>query len=168
MNPKEETQRLSDPFHIYPAQVIRVDEAVRLKVMVHLGFGTGKSHKINLRGIRLSSEDEHFRESARGFVRNALMKSLEPEGTVNEEQMHPLGFKDDDVWLSEEGTFGRLGMVVIRVYPDEKTKHLGIGYDECGADVWYLKDETDPMEILRKGRMLNQELLNAGLAVKVE
>jgi len=152
-----------DVFNIYPARVVRVDGACRMKMHVRLGFGVTQVAKINLRGVRLVPADEHVRDQARAFVRNELMQSMEMEGSVDEERIRPLGDKDDDVWFSSEGTFGRLGMVVLRIYPDEEFLH----FTECDADVWYLKGETDPEQILKRGKLLNQVLLDKGYAQKI-
>lgn len=167
MNSKEQTERFSDPFSIFAATAVRVVRADRLKVSIEMGFGLSRSVKINLRGVRMASQDKVFCESARTFVRNELMRSLEKEGDVDEEAAHPLGFKNEDVWFSEDATMGCLGKVVLRAYPIETPDGLLV-WDDCEADVWYLKDEIDSMKILKNGKLLNQVLLDQGMAEKVE
>jgi endonuclease YncB( thermonuclease family) len=54
---------------------------------------------------------------------------------------------------------GAGGFVVIRSYKTEK-------FGRFLVDLWYIPQETDRERILREGTFLNQELLDAGLAVK--
>ena len=49
-------------------------------------------------------------------------------------------------------------LVVVKTYKAEK-------YGRFLADIWYLPDSTDREEIQSKGRWLNKELLDKGLAV---
>ena len=51
-------------------------------------------------------------------------------------------------------------VIVIRSYKSGK-------FGRFIADVWYLKGETDPEVILKKGKFLNQVLLDRGLAEKM-
>jgi len=51
-----------------------------------------------------------------------------------------------------------LPFIVIKTHSRDK-------YDRYLSDVFYLKGETDPLVVLGKGGFLNQELLDAGLAV---
>ena len=48
-----------------------------------------------------------------------------------------------------------------------KTDKIG-KYGRYIADVWYLPGSDDPAAILSQGRLLNQELLERGLAEKIE
>jgi len=51
-----------------------------------------------------------------------------------------------------------LPFIVIKTHSRDK-------YDRYLSDIFYLKGETDPKTVLENGNFLNQELLNAGLAV---
>ena len=69
--------------------------------------------------------------------------------------------KNSNTTLSKTPQTTNSPTVVIRSYKSEK-------FGRYLVDLWYLPGETDKERILKEGKLLNQALLDEGLAEKVE
>lgn len=126
--------------YTYSAEVERVIDGDTLKLQIDVGFNTRMRHTVRLRGIDCPESGTVKGEAAAQFVEQTLNSPSRTMGGEGEGDAFP---------------------IVVKTYKSDK-------FGRYLVDVWYLPGENDPEEILKRGRLLNQVLLDAGLAMKVE
>ena len=135
---KSKKQRL----YTYAAEVIKIVDADTLDLEIDVGFKTKQEHRVRLRGINAPEAGTSPGRKAKRFVERELGKCVVEK---------PL-FK---------GSRANRPLVVVKTYK------LG-QYGRYTADICYLPGETDPEVIAENGKLLNQVLVDKGLARKVE
>jgi len=134
----------SMPRHLYTyaGEVIKVVDADTFDLDIDVGFKSRQEHRVRLRGINAPEAGTPKGQKAAGFVRAELAKCVIEDRT------------------SESRRAGR-PLVVVKTYKQ------GI-YGRYIVDVYYLPGETDREVIAQKGKLLNQVLVDKGLARKIE
>jgi micrococcal nuclease len=145
--------------YTYSAKVLKVVDGDTLNVEVDVGFSMRYETKIRLRGIDCPERGTKKGEAAKKFVEDELLGK-----TLSHYDTTALSSASDSSGLEVQCPSALVSQcqgIVIRSYKSEK-------YGRFLADVWYLNGETDPEVILKKGKMLNQVLLDKSYAQKVE
>jgi micrococcal nuclease len=135
---KPKKQRL----YTYASEVIKVVDGDTLDLEIDIGFKTKQEHRVRFRGINCPEIGTAQGQKAKDFVEKELDKC-----TVEK----PL-FK---------------GFRASRPLVVAKTYKRGM-FGRYIVDVYYLPGETEPEVIAESGKLLNQVLVNKGLASKVE
>ncbi|MBI3618114.1 MAG: hypothetical protein HY210_07870 [Candidatus Omnitrophica bacterium] len=135
---KSPRQRL----YTYAAEVIKVVDADTQDLEIDVGFKSKQEHRVRLRGINAPEVGTPKGRKAKRFVEKELGKCVVEK---------PL-FK---------GNRANRPLVVVRTYK------LG-QYGRYTVDIYYLPGEADPEVIAQNGKLLNQVLVDQGLARKVE
>ncbi|MCK5591404.1 MAG: hypothetical protein KAI72_05560, partial [Candidatus Pacebacteria bacterium] len=134
---KPKAQRL----YTYAAEVIKVVDGDTLDLEIDVGFKAKHEHRVRFRGIDCPEIGTPKGKKAKEFVEEELNKCVIEQ---------PL-FK---------GSRASRPLVVI------KTFKCGM-YGRYIVDLYYLPTEKDPEMIVEKGKLLNQVLIDKGLARKV-
>ena len=127
--------------YTYASQVVRVLDGDTLELDIDVGFHLTMRHTVRLRGIDCPEKGTPAGDQATAYVQDLLGRPLSPEGGA--------------------GQPGRGQTVVIRTYKSGK-------FGRFIVDLWHLPGETDKEKILSQGLFLNQDLLDKGLAEKME
>ncbi len=135
---KPQRQRL----YTYAAEVIKIVDADTFDLEIDVGFKTKQEHRVRLRGINAPEVGTSPGRKAKRFVERELGKCVVEK---------PL-FK---------GARANRPLVVVKTYK------LG-AYGRYTVDIYYLPGETAPEKIAENGKLLNQVLVDKGLARKVE
>ena len=135
---KLQRQRL----YTYASEVIKIVDADTFDLEIDVGFKTKQEHRVRLRGINAPEVGTSPGRKAKRFVERELGKCVVEK---------PL-FK---------GTRANRPLVVVKTYK------LG-QYGRYTVDIYYLAGEADPEVIAENGKLLNQVLVDKGLARKVE
>lgn len=135
---KSPKQRL----YTYAAEVIKVVDADTQDLEINVGFKTKQEHRVRLRGINAPEAGTSQGRKAKRFVERELAKCVVEK---------PL-FK---------GNRANRPLVVVKTYKMGQ-------YGRYTVDIYYLAGEADPEVIAEKGKLLNQVLVDKGLARKVE
>ncbi len=134
---KLQRQRL----YTYASEVIKIVDADTFDLEIDVGFKTKQEHRVRLRGINAPEVGTSPGRKAKRFVERELGKCVVEK---------PL-FK---------GTRANRPLVVVKTYK------LG-QYGRYTVDIYYLPGEADPEVIAESGKLLNQVLVDKGLARKV-
>lgn len=135
---KPRKQRL----YTYAAEVIKIVDADTFDLEINVGFKTKQEHRTRLRGINAPEAGTSPGRKAKRFVERELAKCVVEK---------PL-FK---------GNRASRPLVVVKTYK------LG-QYGRYTVDIYYLPGEADPETIAATGKLLNQVLIDKGLARKAE
>jgi endonuclease YncB( thermonuclease family) len=135
---------IEQKLYTYSAEVLKVVDADTLELDIDVGFNTWMKHKVRLRGINCPELKTKKGEKAKKFVEKELTDSAHASDAIR----YPLNAI-------------RSTQVIIRTYRTEK-------FGRYLVDLWYLNGEANKEQILSKGNLLNQVLLDEGLAEKVE
>ncbi len=135
------------PFNIYPAEPLEVIDGDTLDVRLDLGFHTWSSQRVRLRGINCA-------EIRRGGVTPPGFHQS-PHATNGSGNPTPTGD------LAKEFVINKLKDIKILVIKTHKTDIYG----RYVADVYYHPSYTKKADIIKYGFCLNQQLIEAGLAV---
>jgi len=134
---KPKKQRL----YTYASEVIKVVDADTLDLEIDIGFKTKQEHRVRLRGINCPELGTPEGRKAKRFVEKEVKKCIVQK---------PL-FK---------------GCRVSRPLVVVKTFKQGM-FGRYIVDLYYLPGETNPEVIAEKGKLLNQVLVDKGLARKI-
>ena len=135
---KLQRQRL----YTYASEVIKIVDADTFDLEIDVGFKTKQEHRVRLRGINAPEVGTSPGRKAKRFVERELGKCVVEK---------PL-FK---------GTRANRPLVVVKTYKMGQ-------YGRYTADICYLPGEANPETIAESGKLLNQVLVDQGLARKVE
>ena len=135
---KPRKQRL----YTYAAEVIKIVDADTQDLEIDVGFKAKQEHRVRLRGINAPEAGTSPGRKAKRFVERELAKCVVEK---------PL-FK---------GARANRPLVVVKTYKMGQ-------YGRYTVDIYYLPGEADPEIIVEKGKLLNQVLVDKGLARKVE
>ena len=141
---KQQAAKLKDKqqkLYTYAAEVVKVVDGDTLDLNIDIGFNTWMKHRVRLRGINCPEVKTKKGDKAKAFVEKELLNST------------------GDLVTGDLVT--QIFPVVIRTYKTEK-------FGRYLVDLWYLKGESNKERILSEGNLLNQVLLDNGLAEKVE
>ena len=127
--------------HTYASEVIKVIDGDTLDLEIDVGFKAKHEHRVRFRGIDCPEIGTPEGKKAKAFVEKELNKCIITK---------PL-FK---------GSHANRPLVVI------KTFKYGM-YGRYIVDIYYLPGEKNPEMIASKGKLLNQVLIDRGLARKV-
>lgn len=130
--------------YTYSAQVLKVVDADTFDLDIDIGFRASMKPRVRLRGINCPEAGTKKGEKARAFVEDVLGAG---GGSASIVEAEPPRSRDTQV-IIRSYKIGKFGRYIV--------------------DLWYLKGETDKEKILEKGRLLNQALLDEGLAEKIE
>jgi micrococcal nuclease len=131
---KKTGQRL----YTYIAWVTRVVDGDTLVLDIDVGFKTRQEHRVRLRGIDCPEMSTQKGEQAKQFVLDELQKcAIAHDPALNREATPPL--------------------VAVKTYKQGM-------YGRYIVDVYYLPGESSPEKITKNGKLLNQVLLDKGLA----
>ncbi len=124
----------------YAAQVIKVVDGDTLDLEIDVGFKIRQEHRVRLRGINCPEMSTPQGEEAKKFVVKELHKCAvkKPSG---------------------KGQYASRPVVVVQTFK------RGL-YGRYIVDIYYLPGENNPEAVAQKGKLLNQVLLDKGLAVK--
>lgn len=128
--------------YTYAAEVIKIVDADTFDLEIDVGFKTKQEHRVRLRGINAPEIGTSAGRKAKRFVERELGKCVVEK---------PL-FK---------GTRANRPLVVVKTYK------LG-RHGRYTVDIYYLPGEAAPEVIVENGKLLNQVLVDKGLARKVE
>lgn len=128
--------------YTYAAEVIKIVDADTFDLEIDVGFKTKQEHRVRLRGINAPEIGTPQGRKAKRFVERELGKCVVEK---------PL-FK---------GTRANRPLVVVKTYK------LG-QHGRYTVDIYYLPGEAAPEVIAESGKLLNQVLVDKGLARKVE
>src|SRR3989338_4301366 len=128
--------------YTYAAEVIKIVDADTQDLEIDVGFKAKQEHRVRLRGINAPEAGTSAGRKAKRFVERELGKCVVEK---------PL-FK---------GRRANRPLVVVKTYK------LG-QYGRYTVDIYYLAGEADPEVITESGKLLNQVLVDKGLARKVE
>jgi len=167
-------------FFTYSADVIRVIDGDTMKLDIDIGFNIKILHVVRLRGIDCPEKGTEQGDAATAFVEEVFGSVfrghsskvvVSPELSNGSAGTEVFRGHSSKVAVSPElsaGTVPAVGglsqgtpRVVVRTYKAEK-------FGRYLVDLWYLPGETDREEILNRGKLLNQVLLDTGHAEKVE
>lgn len=135
---KAKRQRL----YTYASDVIKVVDADTFDLEIDVGFKTKQEHRVRLRGINAPEISTPQGRKAKRFVEKELAACIV-------------------VRPRAKGARPARPMVVVQTYKMGQ-------YGRYNVDLYYLPRETDPEVIAEKGKLLNQVLVDKGLARKVE
>lgn len=145
----------------YAAKLLRVVDGDTLELEIDVGFNTWMRHKVRLRGIDCPETGTRKGDKATAFVDALLRPRAKLSGRKSRVSVPANEIKPSEEMIPVERAPDPSPLVVIRSYKSEK-------FGRYLVDLWYLPGETDREEILRSGKLLNQILLDAKLAEKVE
>ncbi len=128
--------------YTYAAEVIKIVDADTFDLEIDVGFKAKQEHRVRLRGINAPEAGTSPGRKAKRFVERELAKCVVEK---------PL-FK---------GARANRPLVVVKTYKMGQ-------YGRYTVDIYYLPGEADPEIIVEKGKLLNQVLVDKGLARKVE
>ena len=128
--------------YTYAAEVIKIVDADTFDLEIDVGFKAKQEHRVRLRGINAPEAGTSPGRKAKRFVERELAKCVVEK---------PL-FK---------GNRANRPLVVVKTYKMGQ-------YGRYTADICYLPGEANPETIAESGKLLNQVLVDQGLARKVE
>lgn len=128
--------------YTYAAEVIKIVDADTFDLDIDVGFKTRQEHRVRLRGVNAPEVGTSPGRKAKRFVERELGKCVVEK---------PL-FK---------GARANRPLVVVKTYK------LG-QHGRYTVDIYYLPGEANPEVIAENGKLLNQVLVDKGLARKVE
>jgi endonuclease YncB( thermonuclease family) len=135
---KPRKQRL----YTYAAEVIKIVDADTQDLEIDVGFKAKQEHRVRLRGINAPEAGTSPGRKAKRFVERELAKCVVEK---------PL-FK---------GARANRPLVVVKTYKMGQ-------YGRYTVDIYYLAGEAVPETIAESGKLLNQVLVDKGLARKME
>ncbi|MBI5149422.1 MAG: thermonuclease family protein [Candidatus Omnitrophica bacterium] len=135
---KVKPQRL----YTYAAEVLKILDADTFDLEIDVGFKSKQEHRVRLRGINAPEIGTPKGRKAKRFVERELARCVVKKP-------------------SAKGTRADRPLVVVKTYK------LG-QYGRYTVDIYYLPGETSPETIVENGKLLNQVLVDKGLARKVE
>ncbi len=135
---KSPKQRL----YTYAAEVIKIVDADTFDLEIDIGFKTKQEHRTRLRGINAPEAGTAAGRKAKRFVEKEFARCVVKKSPAK-------------------------GARIARPLVVVKTYKLG-QYGRYTVDIYYLSGEADPETIAESGKLLNQVLVDQGLARKVE
>ena len=135
---KPRKQRL----YTYAAEVIKIVDADTQDLEIDVGFKSKQEHRVRLRGINAPEIGTAAGRKAKKFVEKELGRCVVKRSPG-------------------KGARAARALVVVKTYK------LG-QYGRYTVDIYYLPGEADSETIAESGKLLNQVLVDQGLARKVE
>jgi endonuclease YncB( thermonuclease family) len=128
--------------YTYAGDVIKIVDADTFDLEIDIGFKTKQEHRVRLRGINAPEISTPQGRRAKRFVEKELKQCVVERPRA-------------------KGARARRPLAVVKTYKQGM-------YGRYIVDLYYLPKETDAEIIAEKGKLLNQVLVDQGLARKVE
>ena len=126
--------------YTYTAEVIKIVDGDTLDLAIDVGFSLKQEHRVRFRGINCPEMETKEGQKAKRFVESELAKCI----------VEKPDFK---------GEYAPRPVVIVKTYKQGM-------YGRYIVDIIYLKNESNPETIAKYGKLLNQVLLDKGLAAR--
>lgn len=137
---KQAVKPTEQQLYTYVAQVIKTVDGDTMDLEIDVGFKLRQEHRVRLRGINCPEMETKEGQKAKRFVESELAACVVQKP-------------------GSKGEYAPRPVVVIKTYKQGM-------YGRYIADIIYLKGESNPENIVKYGKLLNQVLLDEGLAAR--